>query len=95
MILFRTMTEENDLKQRVKRMIVDRLRLDVEPEQIDDGAPLFGEGLALDSVDVLELVVGVEKEFGVVIEDAEEGRNVFQSIEAMVAYIQRKASSGA
>jgi acyl carrier protein len=86
------MTEDTELKQRVKRMIVDRLRLDVTLEQIDDEAPLFGEGLALDSVDVLELVVGVEKEFGVVIEDAEEGRKVFQSINAMVEYIERCAS---
>jgi acyl carrier protein len=84
------MTCENDLKERIKRMIVDRLRLDVKPEEIDDAAPLFGEGLALDSVDVLELVVGVEKEFGVVIEDAEEGRQVFQSINAMVDYIERQ-----
>ncbi len=86
------MTEASDLKQRVKRMIVDRLHLDLDPEQIDDQAPLFGEGLALDSVDVLELVVGVEKEFGVVIEDAEEGRRVFESIDSMVAYIHRNAA---
>jgi acyl carrier protein len=89
------MTQNGDLTERVKRMIVDRLRLDLEPGDIQDDASLFGEGLALDSVDVLELVVGVEKEFGVVIEDAEEGRQVFQSINAMVDYIRRNAPQGA
>lgn len=88
------MAHESDLRERVKRMIVDRLRLDLKPEEIDDGAPLFSEGLALDSVDVLELVVGFEKEFGIAIEDAEEGRRIFQSIDSMVEYLERNAPPG-
>ena len=56
----------SDLKQRVKEMIIQRLKLeDMTPDQIDDDAPLFGEGLGLDSIDALELVLGVEQVFGV------------------------------
>ena len=61
--------------QRIKRLLVDTLHLDgLTPESIDPQAPLFGEGLGLDSVDALELVVALEKEFGLRIESHEVGR---------------------
>jgi len=77
-----------DLKLQVKEMIIQRLKLPgVAPDDIDDSAPLFGEGLGLDSIDALELVLGVEQSFGVKIEDEASGTKAFQSINALVDYI--------
>jgi acyl carrier protein len=73
---------------RVKRLIVDNLHLDgLTPEMIDEQAPLFGEGLGLDSVDALELVVAVEKEFGIKIKSNEIGREVFSSVASLSRFI--------
>jgi len=57
------------------------------PEMIENDAPLFGEGLGLDSIDALELVLGLEKEFGVIIPDAEVGKKVFQSVRTVAQYV--------
>ena len=66
---------------RIKRLIVESLNLEgMRPEMIEDEAPLFGEGLGLDSVDALELVVALEKEFGIKIKSQEIGREVFSSV---------------
>jgi len=74
--------------QRIKRLLVDKLHLDgLTPESIDDQAPLFGEGLGLDSVDALELVVALEKEFGLRIESHEVGREAFASVGTLAAYV--------
>jgi acyl carrier protein len=83
------MTEPgNDLIQKIKQLIIQRLKLlDMTPEMIETDAPLFGEGLGLDSIDALELVLGLEKEFGVIIPDAEVGRKVFQSVKTMAQYV--------
>ena len=82
------MTEMTDLKPRVKAMIIQRLKLEgMTPEQIDDQAPLFGEGLGLDSIDALELVLGIEQVFGVKIEDEAAGMKAFKSVDALTAYI--------
>ena len=76
------------LIEKVKQLIVERLRLtDMTPEAIETDAPLFGEGLGLDSIDALELVLGLEKEFGVVVPDAETGKKVFQSVRTMAEYV--------
>ncbi|HYL06050.1 MAG TPA: phosphopantetheine-binding protein [Thermoanaerobaculia bacterium] len=73
---------------RVKRLIVDNLHLDgLRPEMIDEEAPLFGEGLGLDSVDALELVVAVEKEFGIKIKSNEIGRDAFASVANLSQFI--------
>ncbi len=78
----------HELIERLKELIITRLKLsDLTPEMIDPDAPLFGEGLGLDSIDALELVLGLEKEFGVVIPDAEVGRKVFQSVRTMAQYV--------
>jgi acyl carrier protein len=73
---------------KIKNLTIQRLKLvDMTPEMIETDAPLFGEGLGLDSIDALELVLGLEKEFGVVIPDAEVGRKVFQSVRTMAQYV--------
>jgi len=72
----------------VKKLIIERLKLEeIAVEDIDTDAPLFGEGLGLDSIDALELVIGLEKEYGVSIPDAEVGREVFQSVRTIAQYI--------
>ena len=82
------MEPRDDLIQGVKTLIIQRLKLaDMTPEMIDGDAPLFGEGLGLDSIDALELVLGLEKEYGVVIPDAEVGKKVFQSVRTIAQYI--------
>ncbi|MBS3918255.1 MAG: acyl carrier protein [Deltaproteobacteria bacterium] len=78
----------NDLIEKLKQLIITRLKLaDLTPDMIETDAPLFGEGLGLDSIDALELVLGLEKEFGVIIPDAEVGRKVFQSVRTMAQYV--------
>lgn len=73
---------------RVKRLIVDNLHLEgLRPEMIDEQAPLFGDGLGLDSVDALELVVAVEKEFAIKIKSNEIGRDVFSSVANLARFI--------
>ncbi len=79
---------KDELIEKLKQLIITRLKLvDLTPEMIDTDAPLFGEGLGLDSIDALELVLGLEKEFGVLIPDAEVGRKVFQSVRTMAHYV--------
>ena len=81
-----------DLKQELKRLLVDALKLDdVKPEDIDDAAPLFGEGLGLDSIDALELAVAVERRFKVSIPDEEVGKQAFRSIDALAEYVAARA----
>ena len=78
----------NNLIGKIKQLIITRLKLaDMTPEMIGNDAPLFGEGLGLDSIDALELVLGLEKEFGVIIPDAEVGKRVFQSVKTMAQYV--------
>jgi acyl carrier protein len=78
----------SELIEKLKQLIITRLKLaDLTPDMIETDAPLFGEGLGLDSIDALELVLGLEKEFGVVIPDAEVGRKVFQSVRTMAQYV--------
>ena len=83
------MAEPDDhLIEKIKHLIIQRLKLvEMTPEMIETEAPLFGEGLGLDSIDALELVLGLEKEFGVVIPDAEVGKRVFQSVRTMAQFV--------
>lgn len=75
----------------LKSKIIESLKLqDLTPEQIDDNAPLFGAGLDLDSIDALELVVMLEKHYGVVIKDIEEGRPAFQSVRTLAEFIKAR-----
>ena len=79
-----------DLKTTLKQQIIDSLNLQgMKPEEIDDNAPLFGEGLGLDSIDSLELMVLLERNYGIKIEDAREGRKILNSVQTMADYIQQ------
>ena len=80
------------IKEQLKKMLVEELNLeDVTPEEIEDDAPLFGEGLGLDSLDAVELVVLLEKHFGVEVKNLDEGRAAFQSINTLAAYIEERS----
>ena len=76
-----------ELKQEIKKAIVSSLRLPIQPDEIGDSTPLFGEGLGLDSIDVLELVLELERSFGVTISDERTGAQVLKSVEAIAAFI--------
>jgi acyl carrier protein len=77
-----------DLIFEVKKLIIDSLRIEgMIPEEIETDAPLFGEGLGLDSIDALQLVVAMEKDYGVVVPDANVGAIVFQSVRSMAKFI--------
>jgi len=78
-----------ELAEQLKRQIIHALSLENKtPEQMDSSAPLFGEGLGLDSVDALELVVMLEKHYGIRITDISIGRRAFASIEALAAFVK-------
>ncbi|HSS75775.1 MAG TPA: phosphopantetheine-binding protein [Thermoanaerobaculia bacterium] len=82
------MSEVAAIQDRIKRLIVESLNLEgMKPEMIDDQVPLFGDGLGLDSVDALELVVALEKEFGIKIKSQEIGREVFSSVSTLSEFI--------
>lgn len=77
-----------ELIQQVKQQIIEVLNLEeVAPADIDSDAPLFGEGLGLDSIDALELIVLMEKEYGIKLRNPAEGKEIFKSIRVMAQYI--------
>lgn len=84
---------EKELSTRVKEMLVRALRLKISPEDIKNDTPLFGAGLGLDSIDALELVLALEKEFGVRIPDASVGAKVLTSVDGIVEFIKKETSS--
>ena len=74
----------------LKKQIIEVLNLeDVTPEEIDNDAPLFGEGLGLDSIDALELIVLIEKNSGIKLKDPAAGKEIFKSINVMADYITK------
>ncbi len=74
-------------------MIITELQIeDVTPDEIEDDTPLFGDGLGLDSLDAVELVVQLEVHFGVEIKNIEEGKSALQSINTLAEFIARKAA---
>lgn len=75
----------------LKKQIIEELNLeDIKPEDIEDSAPLFHDGLGLDSIDALELIVLLEKHYGVKITDENVGKKVLASINNMAAYILKE-----
>lgn len=82
--------EMNELKQELKQQIIEFLNLTpLTPDEIKDDEPLFGDGLGLDSIDSLELIVLLKRNYGITIQDPKEGRKVLVNINTMVGYIER------
>jgi acyl carrier protein len=81
--------ETAELKEQLKKQIIEFLNLiSVKPEDIKDEDSLFGEGLGLDSIDSIELIVLLGREYGIDIKDPKEGRKVLTNINTMAAYIE-------
>jgi len=77
-----------ELILKLKTEIIEVLNLeDVKPEDIDENAPLFGEGLGLDSIDALELIVLMEKEYGIKLNDPNQGKDILKSVKTMAEFI--------
>ncbi len=86
------MAEGAELRTQIKEMMIEELMLDFEASEIEDETPIFGaEGLGLDSVDALQLVVAIEKHFGLKIGDADKAKNVLQSVETVAKEIEAQA----
>lgn len=79
-----------ELKQQLKKQIIEFLNLTpMTPEEIKDNEPLFGDGLGLDSIDSLELIVLLKREYGIDIRDPKDGRKVLVDVNTMAAYIEQ------
>lgn len=79
-----------NLIQEIKEQIIEVLNLEeMTPADIDENAPLFGEGLALDSIDALELIVMMEKNYGIRLTDPSKGKEIFASVAVMADYISK------
>jgi acyl carrier protein len=78
----------DELISKLKKEVIEQLNLeDITPEDINPDSPLFGEGLGLDSIDAMELIVLLEKNYGIKIEDPKDGKKIFYSIRSMAEYI--------
>ena len=87
------MSDSADLKNRIKEAMIEELMLQEEPDEIASNAPLFDpDGVGLDSVDALQLVVALEKNFGLKIADAEAAKGVLQSVDTIAAEIEKLPS---
>lgn len=78
----------HELAQRMKCVLIERLSLQLEPEEIANDSPLFGSGLGLDSVDALEIAIAVETEFGVAITD--DDLHAFRSVNTILDFIETR-----
>ena len=88
------MSETPAIRSRIKHLLVNALHLEeLAPSDIADDAPLFGGGLGLDSVDALELMVALEKEFGIRIQSPQVGREAFASVGALAAFIEGRLTA--
>lgn len=80
----------DNLILQLKNQIIDVLNLeDMTPEDIDAEAPLFGDGLGLDSIDALELIVLLEREYGIKLSNPAEGKQIFKSIASIADYVSK------
>jgi len=93
--LFYPMDDLIALKKRLKALLVENLMLQISPEEIGDNQALFGPAsLGLDSVDALQLVVALDKNFGLKVADPATAKEILQSVNSMAAAIQNKPSEG-
>ncbi|WP_339610665.1 phosphopantetheine-binding protein [uncultured Planktosalinus sp.] len=82
-----------NLKHELKTKIIEALNLeDIAIDDISDDDPLFGDGLGLDSIDALELIVLMDKDYGIKLTDPKDGKTIFQSINTMATYISEHRS---
>jgi acyl carrier protein len=80
--------DATDVRRQLKTLLIEELNLQGKsPDDIDDAAPLFGEGLGLDSLDALQLAMVVEERFGVKVPEGDAARPIFASVDALVAHI--------
>jgi len=86
----------SDLREQLKEQIIEQLNLeDVSSEEIGTEDPLFGEGLGLDSIDALELIVLLEKEYGIKVQDPEKSKKILYSVDTMADLIEENRTSNA
>ncbi len=79
-----------ELVYQLKKQIIEVLNLeDMKPEDIDENASLFGDGLGLDSIDALELIVMMERNYGIRLQNPNEGKEIFKSVRVMADYIEK------
>lgn len=79
-----------ELTEKLKEELIEQLNLeDIEPSDIDNSEALFGDGLGLDSIDALEIIVLLEKEYGIKIEDRTQGKDAMYSIDTLVEFINK------
>ncbi|MCM4156760.1 phosphopantetheine-binding protein [Gramella sp. AN32] len=80
----------SDLHIELKASIIEQLNLeDINLDEIENDEPLFGDGLGLDSIDALELIVLLEKDYGIKLNDPQQGKEIFNSINTMAAFIEK------
>lgn len=80
----------DELIYKLKEQIIDALNLEeMTPEDIENDAPLFGEGLGLDSIDALELIVLLEKHYGIKLANPAEGKEIFKSVSTIAAFVEK------
>jgi acyl carrier protein len=88
------MEDANSLKERIKNLMVENLMLQLTAAEISDDLPLFGPGsLGLDSVDALQLVVALDKNFGLKIRDPEAAREILRNVNTMAEAVQQKLAA--
>ena len=83
-----------EIREKLKVLLVDQLSLDdVTPEEIEDDSELFGEGLGLDSLDAVEIVVMLQRNFNLEVKDMEKNREVFRTISTLADYVYEKTEA--
>lgn len=89
------MSDSPELKAQIKRMLVENLMLQITPEEIGDDQPLFGpDSLGLDSVDALQLVVALDKNYGLKLSDTDVARKTMQTVNSIAAAVEAHRASG-
>ena len=84
-------TALQEIRETLKVKLIEQLSLeDITPEEISDEMPLFGEGLGLDSLDAVEIIVLLQRNFEVEVKDAQESREIFQSVNTLAEYIYKQ-----